>query len=117
MNQPSDAEDIVEVYSAADLGEAYFLRDRLEEAGIAARVVGDTLTGMIPLGEETAPRVWVFRRDETRAREFIAEYEQGHRRPHADDQPAEMWRCPNCGEEVETDLDLCWNCQTPRKPW
>lgn len=112
------AGDIVEVYSAENLTEAYFLRDLLANAGIEARVVGDTLTGMLPPGNETAPRVWVFRSDEPRARELLAEYEQVHLRPHPDDdQPAESWRCPNCGEDVESDLDLCWNCQTPRKPY
>lgn len=23
-----------------------------------------------------------------------------------------MWRCSKCGEEVEDDFDVCWNCQT-----
>ncbi len=110
--------DIVEAYLAADITEAHFLRDLLEEQGIKARVVGDTLTGMIPAGEVTAPRVWVFRSDEIRARELLDEYERVHRRPHPDEAPsAETWKCPTCGEEVETEFELCWNCQTPRKPY
>lgn len=112
-------DDIIEVYSAADLTEAYFLRDMLGDAGIEARVVGDRLTGMLPPGEETAPRLWVFRCDEQRARELLAGYERIHLRPHADDddRPAQSWVCPTCGEQVEIDLDLCWNCQTPRQPY
>lgn len=23
-----------------------------------------------------------------------------------------MWRCSNCGEEVEDDFEVCWNCQS-----
>jgi predicted nucleic-acid-binding Zn-ribbon protein len=23
-----------------------------------------------------------------------------------------MWKCPTCGEEVEDDFNICWNCQS-----
>lgn len=111
-------DDIVDIYSAADLTEAYFLRDMLEQAGIATRVVGDTLTGMLPPGEETAPRLWVFRGDEARARTLLEQFEKQHQRPHPDDdRPAATWQCPTCGEQVDSEFELCWNCQTPRKPY
>ena len=94
----TDAE-LVEVYSAADIAEAHFLQSMLENAGIKARVVGDTLSGMVPVGEENAPRVWVFQPDEAVARELLAEYERVHRRWHPDDdRPPETWTCPTCGE-------------------
>lgn len=110
--------ELIEVYSAADIAEAHFLQSMLEDAGIKARVVGDTLSGLPPLGEMIAPRVWVFQPDEACARELLAEYERVHRRPHPDDdRPAETWKCPTCGEAVEADFDLCWNCQTPRKEY
>ncbi len=25
-----------------------------------------------------------------------------------------MWRCPSCGEDVEDDFNVCWNCQRPK---
>ena len=25
-----------------------------------------------------------------------------------------MWKCGNCGEELNDAFDTCWNCQTPR---
>ena len=25
-----------------------------------------------------------------------------------------MWKCKNCGEYVEKDLDVCWNCQAKK---
>lgn len=25
-----------------------------------------------------------------------------------------MWKCPSCGEQVEDNLDVCWNCQVAR---
>ena len=63
-------EQIVELCSAADMVEANYLCDRLEEAGIDVRVVGDFLanTGVgLPLGEATSPRIWVHQRDLARA--------------------------------------------------
>lgn len=119
MSESDD--EIVEVYSAADLAEAALLRDLLEDAGIRARIVGDQLqgaVGMLPPGEETAPKLWVFHADEGRARDLLGEYERRHNAPHPDDDtPAATWECPTCGEEVEADFELCWNCQTPRKPY
>jgi predicted nucleic-acid-binding Zn-ribbon protein len=26
-----------------------------------------------------------------------------------------MWKCPACGEEVEDDFNVCWNCQRDRR--
>jgi predicted amidophosphoribosyltransferase len=25
-----------------------------------------------------------------------------------------MWKCPSCGERVEDDFEMCWNCQTEK---
>lgn len=111
------AHEIVEVYTAADVSQAYFLRDMLRDAGIGAEVVGEALLSGVPVGEATAPRLWVKQGDEERARQLLAEWEKVQQRPHPDDVPAETWKCSTCGEEVEADFDLCWNCQTPRKPW
>lgn len=68
------ADRIVEVYSAGNIVEAQSLAEVLEEAGVAAQVVGDMLgnaAGWLPQ-TETAPRVWVREADEARAREIIA---------------------------------------------
>jgi hypothetical protein len=70
-------ERIVELCSAASAIEAHALRMLLEEAGIRARVVGDNLgnaAGSLPLGEPTAPRVWVREADAERAREIIEDW-------------------------------------------
>ncbi len=105
------------VYLAASLLEAEFLRNVLVEAGIEARVsgVGSIMAGMVP-NEEAAPCLWVRRRDAEKAKEILADWEQVHARPHRDDEPAESgWKCSACGETVEEDFELCWNCETPRQ--
>ena len=112
-------DDIVEVYAAGELGQAYFLRDMLANAGIEARVVGDSIStglGLPPVGE-SAPCLWVRRSDEAEARQLLAEWEKVQARPHPDDEPRPAWKCPSCGELVEADFDVCWNCQNPRQPY
>ena len=71
-------ERIVELCSAADMAEADGVCELLEEeAGIRARVVGGFLgaaAGCLPLGEATAPRVWVRESDAAHAREIIEQW-------------------------------------------
>jgi hypothetical protein len=56
------ADHVVDVYSAANGLEAHGLCAVLEERGIHTQVVGESLgtaAGSLPLGEATAPRIWV----------------------------------------------------------
>jgi hypothetical protein len=103
------SERIVELCSAANMVEANCLCDRLAEAGIEARVVGDFLGGAaggLPLGEATSPRVWVHQSDQARAREVIAQWqkEQGDRAgqwPEGEGTPP--WEIPAAPEAAESE--------------
>lgn len=106
----SEAE-IVEVYLAADDSEAYFVKNLLEDAGIKAQVVNDML--VLPPGETMSPRVWVSHADEARAREIILKWEDERDEQHTEPEKA-PWKCPACGEDVEADFEVCWNCERPR---
>jgi hypothetical protein len=67
-------DDIVEVYSAANLIESQYLTAALKKAGIQSREVGESLgqaAGCLPLGEASAIRIWVHEADEVRAQEVI----------------------------------------------
>ena len=85
----------------------------LEEAGIEPRLVkeedhlGDWIAGP---GSGAAFRIWVREGDESRARQVIAQW-KGRRELEA---PAAAWQCQQCGEEVEGNFDICWNCQSSR---
>jgi rubrerythrin len=111
-------DDVVEVYIAADTPEAHFLRNMLIDAGINAEVLGGMISSSLglPAGVESAPSVVVHKADEARAREILTEWEMERRRPHPEEEPRPAWKCPNCGELVDDDYELCWNCQTPRVP-
>lgn len=111
-------DEIVQIYSAADAGQAHFLSNMLADAGIESRVVGEVASNLgIPAGEEAAPCVWVHHRDEEAARQILVQWEQTHAKSHPETEPKADWKCPSCGEMVDEDFDLCWNCQNPRKPY
>lgn len=111
-----DAE-IANVYCAQNVTEAEFLRNILADAGIEARVTGQgtIFTGALQ-NEEGIPCLWVRHADESRAREILDDYTRRRNvaRPDEDRRPA--WKCATCGELVEEDFELCWNCQNPRTP-
>jgi hypothetical protein len=70
-------ERVVEVCSAANIVEANDLYELLDEAGIKSQIVGDSLgaaAGCLPLGEATAPRIWVRESDADRARQIIEQW-------------------------------------------
>ncbi len=79
-----DDSDIVEIYSAANSIEAYTMANALKAAGIKARVVGDilgTAAGGLAIGVPIAPRVWIRREDEARARELLKQWKVDARIP------------------------------------
>ena len=99
------------LYQARDRIEAQFLADFLDRHLIAARVLGDYLSGAageLPL--DVYPTVWVLEdEDLPRARELLARF-----LVQSDRAPGPAWVCPGCGEQVEGDFDLCWNCGRSR---
>ena len=104
---------VVVVYSAREAQEAHMVKAMLADAGIDARVVGDLLgfaSGGLPFGQSTSPQVWVAEEDASRARHFI----EGMKTPHLTPTPTptQSWSCPDCGEEVEGELEVCWKCGT-----
>ena len=115
-------EDPVSVYSARDTQEAHFVRNLLADAGIEAKVVGDTLqtlVGEVPFQINT-PQVWVHRNDLEQARPIVEEYEQhlierveGQSEPgasRADDEPPTEPFCYHCGQPVQAGQSPCPAC-------
>jgi hypothetical protein len=85
----------------------------LATAGIACELHNRYLNGA--LGEipadQCAPELWlVDERDEKIARRLIDEATRGP----APDAPG--WRCARCGEMLEAQFTVCWQCGTPRDP-
>jgi hypothetical protein len=99
------------VFAHRDRPLANLLRERLQEEGIACLVRNDELA--TALGElpfvECYPELWVVD-DEAwpRARLLLDQWltdavESGPE-----------WICPGCGERIEGQFQLCWNCNRER---
>jgi ribosomal protein S27AE len=66
--------------------------------------------GEIP-ADQCAPELWlVDERDAPLARHILLAVTNnaGVRQP--------QWHCPRCGETLEAQFTLCWQCGTPRDP-
>ena len=101
------------LYRAADSAEAHALQDRLREEGIAAAVMGESLQSGhgLPI---TTPAVWVGARHLDRAREVLAAFLSRRSIDSAAPAGEASWSCPSCGERIESQFDVCWDCQTAR---
>jgi hypothetical protein len=102
------------LYTARDAMEAHFLRQLLQQEGIPAEVLGENLSiarGELPLTAETLPSVWVRSEHAERAVRVVA---QMLSQASGGDAAGDPWTCPGCGEAIEGQFDICWNCQTPR---
>lgn len=86
--------------------EADIIAGLLSSRGITTHVFNrfaSSASGELP-PIETSPEIWLAdERDETLARQMLAERE----RSHAADRV-----CPRCGEGNPAAFDLCWNCAT-----
>ncbi len=94
------------VHTAESVVEIAHLRNLLEAEGIACLVRNDRLGGVV--GEipfvECWPELWVVETGHyLKARALV---EEALRAPaHATD-----WHCPRCGEAIEAQFAICWNC-------
>ena len=109
------------VYIARGTAEAHLVRAYLENAGIKAIVRGETLSavfGGIPIDADSLPSVWVMDGvDYDRAQELIAESSRAAdaEEPEPGDSFGSTdWECPQCGETIDHELLVCWNCGAVR---
>ncbi len=94
------------VHTAESIVEIAHLRNLLEAEGIACVVRNDRLGGVV--GEipfvECWPELWVLDRvNYLKAKSLVDEV---LRPSHAHG----TWRCTRCGETIEAQFAVCWNC-------
>lgn len=109
------------IYSAASVQQAYLLRSALEEQGIKALVVNDSIQmagGELPVGWTAAPRVVVPGDQAEAALRVVAEFE--HPGPESrrmldsypDVDPLEWPRCPSCQQKRCARCPVCRAVET-----
>lgn len=83
------------------------LKDLLEEQGIATIIKNEFLAGGV--GElpptEVWPELWVVdKEDKGPAKRIVDEFIQSSKSSPQD------WTCNCCGEHIEGQFNICWNC-------
>ena len=96
----------------ASLAEIGLVRGLLEHAGIACVTKNEQLAGA--LGDipflECEPEIWVLDdADLARATAIL----ESHQAPAA---ASGQWRCSHCGELIDGQFQVCWQCGTPDRP-
>jgi len=97
------------LYSAANLPEAYLVRDLLAEVGVRTQILNENAQGGV--GEipftHAYPEIWIERTgDMERARRVITEYESRS-------ESTSDIECPRCGEQNPGNFETCWHCSIP----
>jgi hypothetical protein len=100
------------VYSHPDLSIIHLLRNALENAGIRAIVRGEYGAFMVGAGTgiDAWNELWIADADRTTEaiRLFQTQTDEGEAAVRT------PWTCASCGEELEGQFAVCWNCDTPR---
>jgi hypothetical protein len=104
--RPAKSVPVRKIHTSPSLVEIAHLRNLLEAEGIRCQIRNDRLAGVV--GEipfvECWPELWLRRPgDELRARGLI----DLALHPSA---AANPWTCPGCGERIEGQFTMCWNC-------
>ena len=112
----NEGAELTSVYEAGSSAEAYLIRDMLIDNEIHAVVAGE-FSESAPIAPITdGPTVQVLATHRERALELIRQYED--QTIHEDDEPepaaGPTWTCPRCGETVDANFSVCWNCETER---
>ncbi len=99
------------VYTANDRIDAQLCHDYLTKQRVPVYVQGMDLHGAAgELPPDLPVTVWVVDdNDYTAALRLIERY-QAPLPPEAQD-----WRCSQCGETIEAQFALCWNCGAPNR--
>lgn len=96
-------------FSPWQRSEAWLLRERLQQEGIAVLLRNEELfaaMGEIPF-VDLRPELWVVD-DEVfpRAQHLVVAWQQ--------DSAGEGWTCSGCGERLEGQFGACWKCGRDR---
>lgn len=101
------------IVAKANIQDATWIKHVLELNGVTTHLWGGSIAAWDPLtivtGGVDPVRVVVAASDEIFALKLIEEIDQP-----MDDKTVGPWICLTCGEKVDGNFALCWNCQKER---
>ena len=99
----------MKIYSAANPPEAHIVCELLKSHQIDCEVRGEGMFGLqgeLPFGEDSEPYVWLYNQSKRyEALSLIKEFT-------FPTQSGKEWICQQCGETIEPQFALCWQCGT-----
>lgn len=103
---------MIQVFTAQALHTVGFVKSLLASEGIPSMIRNEHLNSA--MGElppiECWPELWIVNdADEARAKGIVDDYLN-----RINMTPGPAWNCRQCGELVDGEFDICWNCQTQR---
>ena len=103
---------MIKIYSHENSAIIYHLKNVMESYEISCEVRNENLSKVVghyaPFG--TWIELWI--RDDSQLDEAQKVLKDALS-PEAEE-VGESWKCPNCGEESESQFTECWNCGTSR---
>jgi hypothetical protein len=96
------------VFSSPESAQIGLLKSMLENAGIPC-FIKENFSGVYPINAFPAELMIENDADYEKAIALVNAWQQEPA------QPRENWTCPQCGEQLEGQFLVCWNCGTPRE--
>ncbi|MEJ2619673.1 MAG: DUF2007 domain-containing protein [Candidatus Thiodiazotropha sp.] len=100
---------MIELFQAENRLQAQMLKDYLQAQGIETVILNDHLSGAVgELPANIFPTLWLLDgQNLSKAKQLK---EQFFSLPQTN---VAAWRCPACGEQIDSGFEICWNCATP----
>lgn len=98
------------VYSAPDAATVHLLKGILDQRGIRTIVRGEFLQGGVAPVEAWVELFVLKMQDVPEAKKIVEEVISMQSTPEGD-----AWVCPECGESIEGQFSMCWNCGAERE--
>lgn len=100
------------VYTSQDILMVGHIKNLLENENVKCIIKNDL--SRIGMGElppnECWPELWISDDSEFKLAKTIEEQALSSQAP-----TGFLWKCPECGEEIEPQFSECWNCGKSRK--
>jgi hypothetical protein len=99
------------LYIASDELEAHLLADFLQQSGVGADVFANIdATGATHHGTISYHAVWVLPEQAEEALGLLEQFLEQETARLESAASEESWICPGCGETIEPQFTLCWQC-------